>query len=192
MISSDHLCKPGKLRTTDSYGIYTTNDAYECRMLSVDQLRIEEQNINQANAGNEFYLGFFQNYNSAYCGAKKYPPIIWVTTPETTSVSFVITTHDGIIHSGTVCPALVTYISVPLDLIVSESAPMTISERFKGIRIKAEGDKKIIVFGQYEELGSNDAYVALPVVHLPIVQNISWCLCMEIQVLELQRKIVLD
>ena len=175
MISSDYLCKQ-KLRTTDSYGIYITNDAYECSILFTDQLRNDEQNVNQANAGNEFFLGFFQNYNSAYCGAEKYPPIIWVTTPETTSVSFVITTHNGIIYSGTVCPTLVTYISIPLDLIVSESAPTAISERFKGIRIKAEGDKKIIVFGQYEELGSNDAYVALPVVPLPIVMDLEYIL----------------
>ena len=176
MISSDYLCKPGRLRTTDSYGIFITDDAYTCTVLSTNLLHNEEQNMNQANAGNEFYLGFFQNYNSAYCGAEKYPPIIWVTTPETTSVSFVITTHNGIIYSGTVCPTLVTYISIPLDLIVSESAPMAISERFKGIRIKAEGDKKIIVFGQYEELGSNDAYVALPVVPLPIVMNLEYIL----------------
>ena len=31
--------------------------------------------------------------------------------------------------------------------------------RFKGIRIKAEDDRRIVVFGQHEEVASNDAYL---------------------------------
>ena len=65
---------------------------------------------------------------------------------------------------------------MPLDLIVSESAPATISERFKGIRIQAEHNRKIIVFSQNEPLGSNDAYVALPVVRLPFVMDLEYFL----------------
>ena len=39
--------------------------------------------------------------------------------------------------------------------------------QFKGIRIKAENDRRIAVFGQNEEQASNDAYLGLPVVSLP-------------------------
>ena len=176
MVSNDFLCEQGIPMNSDSYAILGTDAIFECKISRTIKLDINEETSDQANAGNEFYLGFFHNRYSLYCGAEKYPPIIWVTTPETTSVSFVITTHDKTIYSGMVCPNSVTYINIPLDLIVSESAPETISERFKGIRIKAEHNRKIIVFGQHEELGSNDAYVALPVVRLPFVMNLEYIL----------------
>ena len=35
--------------------------------------------------------------------------------------------------------------------------------KVKGIYVKAEHDRKIVVFGQNEEVGSNDAYLALPI-----------------------------
>ena len=176
MVSSDYLCKYGIPTIIDSYAILRTDATFECKISRTIKLDVNEETSDQANAGNEFYLGFFQNSYSRYCEAEKYPPIIWITTPETTSVSFVMTTHDKTIYSGMVCPNSVTYITIPLDLIVSESAPETISERYKGIRIKAEHNRKIIVFGQHEELGSNDAYVALPVIRLPFVMNFEYIL----------------
>ena len=166
-ISSVDLCEPG---ISDSYVTFS-DSSYECNVLHASKLDVDKKIVNQANAGNEFYLGFFQNRNLKHCGAAKYSPLIWVATPETTPVSFVITTHDKTIYSGMVCPNSVTYISTDLDLIVSESAPVTLSERYKGIRIKVEGDKKLVVFGQHEELGSNDAYVALPVFRLPFMRE---------------------
>ncbi len=39
--------------------------------------------------------------------------------------------------------------------------------RFKGIRIKAQDNRRIVVFGQHEEIASNDAYLALPMISLP-------------------------
>ena len=177
MVSSNDLCKPGTPTISDSYAILGTDATYECKFSrTIDELDINEETLDQANAGNEFYLGFFHNRYSRDCGAEKYPPIIWVTTPETTPVSFVITTLDKTIYSGMACPNLVTYINIPLEFIVCESAPETISERYKGIRVKAEHSRKIIVFGQNEELGSNDAYVALPVVRLPFVMNFEYIL----------------
>ena len=43
-----------------------------------------------------------------------------------------------------------------------DSTQSNISERFKGIHIKAEIGKRIAVFGQNEQLASNDAFLALP------------------------------
>ena len=53
---------------------------------------------------------------------------------------------------------------------------MTNYERYKGIHIKAEHNRKITVFGQNEQLASNDAYIALPVVPLPSVMNLEYVL----------------
>ena len=49
-----------------------------------------------------------------------------------------------------------------------ESLDATSDERFKGICIQAEGNRTIVVFGQHEELASNDAYQALPVFEMPL------------------------
>ena len=170
---SSHFCKPGPPIICYSYNSFLTDTVYECKVSHTIQLEVDRETVNQTNA---VKLGFFHSYNSIYYGAEKYLPIIWVTTLETTPAFFVVTTYNKTIYSGTACPNSVTYISVPLDLIVSESAPATVSERFKGIRIKAEHNRKIIVFGQNEQLGSNDAYVALPVVRLPFVMDLEYFL----------------
>ena len=48
-----------------------------------------------------------------------------------------------------------------------DSTPSNTTEGFKGIHIKTKNGKKIVVFGQNEEEGSNDAYLALPVATSP-------------------------
>ena len=174
-IFSDDLCKLEVPIISESYYIPRDDRTYECKVSHAAGLDVDEQAANQANAGNEFYVGFFHNRHYLTCGGETYPPVIWVTTPESTPVSFVITVRHKTIYSGIACPNAVTYVSIPLNLIVFESAPI-MSERFKGIRVKAEDNRKIIVFGQYEELGSNDAYVALPVVSLPFVKNLEYIL----------------
>ena len=43
----------------------------------------------------------------------------------------------------------------------------TADSLYKGIHIKAEGNRRIVVFGQNEEVTSNDAYLALPIISRP-------------------------
>ena len=52
-------------------------------------------------------------------------------------------------------------------IIVTDSAQPNIAERLKGINIKTKNGKKIVVYGQNEQVASNDAYLALPVITLP-------------------------
>ena len=91
------------------------------------------------------------------------PPTVWVTTTEQQPVHFTVETHNKVIFSGIASPHAYTYINMPLELVVSESAPAAVVNRFKGIMVKAEDNKKIVVFAQYEESRSKDAYLALPV-----------------------------
>ena len=132
--------------------------------------------LGHSNAGNQFYLGFFDNHFSLNCHIEINPPIIWAATTEQQVVHFTIETYNKVIYSGVIIPGSYTYVSIPLELIVCESAPAAISERFKGIRVKAEGDKKIVVLGQYEEFLSNDAYMALPVMSLPLIKTFKYIL----------------
>ena len=79
-------------------------------------------------------------------------------------MKFTVSTINGTIFSGIARPQKITNVTVSTEMIVSDSTP---SEWFKGIHIKTKKGKKIVVFGQNEEEGSNDAYLALPVVTLP-------------------------
>ena len=93
------------------------------------------------------------------------PPVLWITTKESTPVNFEVFTFFGPLDSGVATPGEITYIDIPLRFIVFNSTVDSDTDtRFKGIRIKAEDDRKIIVFGQHEEVASNDAYLALPVI----------------------------
>ena len=77
-----------------------------------------------------------------------------MTTRESTPVHFNVSTIAGILFSGVANPGKVTYVPAALGLIVFESAPADSPERYKGIRIKAQENRKIIVYGQHEELRS--------------------------------------
>ena len=50
----------------------------------------------------------------------------------------------------------------------SSNPQNTADSLYKGIHIKAEGNRRIVVFGQNEEVASNDAYLALPIISRPI------------------------
>ena len=75
----------------------------------------------------------------------------------------------GQIASGVATPRVVTYINIDIGFVVFDSSDPdnTRDSLFKGIHIKAEGDRRIVVFGQNEEVASNDAYLALPIISRP-------------------------
>ena len=74
----------------------------------------------------------------------------------------------GRISRPLVKPGKITYVNIPLEFIVFDSTEDSKEDsQFKGIRIKAPGNKKVVVFGQHEEVASNDAYLALPIISRP-------------------------
>ena len=123
--------------------------------------------IDQTNEGNEFYIGFFHNRFARSNQVEEYPPFVWVTTKEDTPAEFTVSTINGTVFTGFARPQEMTYVRMPLGIIVSDSTQPNTAERFKGIHIKTKDGKKIVVFGQNEQVASNDAYLALPVVTLP-------------------------
>ena len=118
--------------------------------------------IDQTNEGNEFFVGFFINRFGRVDEPDMIPPVLWITTREPIPVNFDIYTIGGLIYSNSTTRGQVTYVNIPLDFVVFEN-----STSFKGIRIKAQGNKTIVVFGHHEEVASNDAYLALPIILLP-------------------------
>ena len=123
----------------------------------------------ETNEGNEFYVGFFRSRFSRF-----YPwgidPILLITTKESTSVNFTVSTIFGQLASDIARPGEITYVNIPIGFVVFDSFSLhrnTEDLPFKGIHIKAEGNRRIVVFGQNEEVVSNDAYLALPIISQP-------------------------
>ena len=113
-------------------------------------------------------MGFFRNRFGRYDEPEVIPPVLWITTKESTPVNFEVFTFFGPLASGVATPGEITYVNIPLGFVVFDSSEDTETDtRFKGIHIKAEDDRRVVVFGQHEEEASNDAYLGLPVISLP-------------------------
>ena len=113
-------------------------------------------------------MGFFRNRFSTANDPEEIPPVLWITTKESTSVNFNVSTIFGLITGGTATPGEITYVNISLGFVVFDSSEDSPTDsRFKGIHIKAESTKMIVVFGQHEEVASNDVYLALPIIPRP-------------------------
>ena len=123
----------------------------------------------ETNEGNEFYVGFFRNRFGRASEQEVIDPILWITTKESTSVNFTVSTISGQLASDVARPGEITYVNIPIRFVVFDSSNPQDTEDslYKGIHIKAEGNRRIVVFGQNEELASNDAYLALPIISRP-------------------------
>ena len=113
-------------------------------------------------------MAFFRNWFSLVSQQERIDPVLWITTKESTSVNFTVSTIFGHFASGVATPGVVTYVNIPIGFVVFDSTVDSATDsRFKEIHIKAEGDRRIVVFGQNEEVASNDAYLALPIISRP-------------------------
>ena len=123
----------------------------------------------ETNEGNEFYVGFFRNRFGRASEPEVIDPILWITTKESTSVNFTVSTIFGLITSNIARPGEITYVNIPIGFVVFDSSnpQNTADSLYKGIHIKAEDNRRIVVFGQHEEVASNDAYLALPIISRP-------------------------
>ena len=123
----------------------------------------------ETNEGNEFYVGFFRNRWGRASEQEEIDPVLWITTKESTSVNFTVSTIFGLLASNITRPGEITYINIPIGFVVFDSSDPqdTADSLYKGIHIKAEDNRRIVVFGQNEEVASNDAYLALPIISRP-------------------------
>ena len=107
-------------------------------------------------SANEFFLGFSLNADGA--GVTLH---LFITTSEPSPVRFTVNV-TGFSYSGVATQNSSTNVTLPNSLMVRND-----SERNKGIHVKAEGDKKIVVYGLNYRQGSTDAFLALPCNRLP-------------------------
>ena len=124
--------------------------------------------VDQTNEGNEFFVGFFSNRFGRTNESEVIRPVLWITTKEPTPVNFDIFTIEGLFATYIAASGQITYVHMPVTFIVFDSTEDNMRDsQFKGIRIKAEGNRTIVVFGQNGQIASNDAYLALPIILLP-------------------------
>ena len=123
---------------------------------------------------NEFYVGFLQNYvKPEYQSIKSLilnTTTLFIATNEVGGATVTITDRGEqtirMIQQGRHVPTL----ALPIDL--AEGARVGGSwDRNKGIRIKAEESKQIVVFGLNEELHSVEGFTAFPCARLPAVMH---------------------
>ena len=108
-------------------------------------------------SANEFFLGFSSSLNGQTLELS-----IFVTTTESEPVNFAISAV-GFSFTGTATSNSSTQIAIPNTFEVQN-----VIDREKGIRVKAEGDRTIVVYGlSYQEFLS-DAFLALPCSSLPV------------------------
>ena len=113
-------------------------------------------------------MGFFRNRAGRASEPEVLDPVLWITTKESTSVNFTVSTIFGLVTSDIARPGKITYVNIPIGFVVFDSTEDSMEDsRFKGIHVKAEDNRRIVVFGQNEEVASNDAYLALPIISRP-------------------------
>ena len=114
-------------------------------------------------------MGFFRNRFGRTSQQEVIDPVLWITTKESTPVNFNVSTVFGLVTSDVATPGEITYVNISLGLVVFDSSENSMTDsQFKGIHIKAEDNRRIVVFGQNEEVASNDAYLALPIISRPV------------------------
>ena len=110
-------------------------------------------------------MGFFRNRFGRSSEQERIDPVLWITAKESTPVNFTVSTIFVLITSDVARSGEITYVNISIEFVVFDStANSKYDSRFKGIRIKAEDNRRIVVFGQNEEVASNDAYIALPII----------------------------
>ena len=111
-------------------------------------------------SANEFFLGFSKNWE----GDDRITLQLFVTTTDSNPVNFVVNA-TGFSYSGIATQNSSTNVTLPSSLQVT-----TVSETLgnKGIYVKAEGDRKIVVYGLSYQAFTTDAFLALPCNRLPI------------------------
>ena len=87
---------------------------------------------------------------------------LFVTTPEPQPVNFVVSA-DGFIFSGAVTGNSSITVNIPQSFEVTSS-----DDREKGIRVKAEENKNLVVYGLSYQQFTSDAFLALPCSNLAV------------------------
>ena len=109
------------------------------------------------NEANEFFVGFGNNPLLPRTSTN-----LIVSTSSQDTVKFTVDTLSDFTYNGTVSLGSPANVVIPQDFMVTNDSS---SQKRKGIHVKTEENNTIAVFGM-----NQDAYLALPCNHLPVLQ----------------------
>ena len=123
----------------------------------------------ETNEGTEFYVGFFRNRFGRVGEQEAIDPVVCIMTRDTRRTRVDVSSIRGRIRRITLNSAgQVECVNIPIGFVVFDSTKESTEDSlFKGIHIQALQGRRIAVFGQNEEVASNDGYVALPIISRP-------------------------
>ena len=108
-------------------------------------------------AANEFFIGFSTNAELHYY--QNVSLKLFISTPEPNPVSFTVVAR-GFHFNGLATSNSITEVNLPYTFQVRSN---DITEQYKGIHIKADGENKLSVYGfNNNQIRSSDAFLALP------------------------------
>ena len=121
------------------------------------------------NEGTEFYVGFFRNRFGRTNEQEAIDPVVCIMTRDTRMTRVDVSSIRGRIRRVNLNSAgQVECVNLPIGFVVFDSTEESAEDSlFKGIHIRALNNRRIAVFGQNEEVASNDGYVALPIISRP-------------------------
>ena len=121
------------------------------------------------NEGTEFYVGFFRNRFGRTSEQEDIDPVVCIMTRDTRMTRVDVSSIRGRIQRVNLNSAgQVECVNIPIRFVVFDSTEESAEDSlFKGIHIRALNNRRIAVFGQNEEVASNDGYVALPIISRP-------------------------
>ena len=111
-------------------------------------------------SANEFFLGFATNHQGQGVPEEL---SIFVTTTESEPVAFAVSAVN-FSFTGTATSTSSVKVAIPTTLQVA----LGNNDRNKGIRVKAEGDRTIVVYGLSYSSATSDAFLALPCSNLAV------------------------
>ena len=125
--------------------------------------------VDETNEGTEFYVGFFRNRFGRTTEQQNIDPVVCIMTRDTRITHVHVSSIQGMIQIITLdTPGEVECVNIPIGFVVFDSTEESTEDSlFKGIHIRALQGRRIAVFGQNEEVASNDGYVALPIISRP-------------------------
>ena len=123
----------------------------------------------ETNEGTEFYVGFFRNRFGTVGEQEDIDPVVCIMTRDTRRTHVDVSSIRGRIQRINLnSVGQVECVNIPIGFVVFDSTEESTEDSlFKGIHIQALLGRRIAVFGQNEEVASNDGYVALPIISRP-------------------------
>ena len=86
----------------------------------------------------------FRNQFGRASEPEEIDPILWITTKESTSVNFTVSTFFGLLASNVTRPGEITYVNIPIGFVVLDSTTDMMNSLYKGFILKLRATEELL------------------------------------------------